>query len=62
MDGMGKPSGERSEPLSEPENKRPQLSLSLKRKKTDVDGSSLQDSTSIHRQFGSPRSKKDLKI
>ena len=55
IDGMGKPSGERSEPLSEPENKRPQLSLSLKRKKTDVDWSSLQDSTSIHRQFGSPK-------
>ena len=39
---------ESSEPSSEPENKRLWLSLSLKRKKADVDGSNLKDSTNTH--------------
>ena len=60
IDAMVKLPSKSSKPSSEQENKRPRLSLSLKRKKGDMDGSSSKDSINTHHQLGSLMSKKEL--
>ena len=60
IDTMAKLPGESSKHSSEPESKKPRLSLSLKRKKADADRPMLKDSTNTLHRFGFPKAEKEV--